>query len=436
MSLTKSLHPDEKYNAGKLGRTMTVTGGAIFAVFMALSIILVATKGQADGGHVSKWARFFHAYVIGWSYIASISIGMLWLVLLHHLVRGRWATVVRRIAEAMTGAFPLIWLAGLGFVVPLVMGYQDLYFWAHPDARNAELHPMLAHKIGWLSPGAFAVRYVIYGAVYIGISSYFARQSKAQDESGDPAISDVLRRVSGPAMILYSFATVMLSFDVLMSFAPQWYSTIYGVSFWGSGCVGAFSALALIVLWIQRNGKLVHSINEEHYHDIGKWMFAFTFFWAYTAFSQFMLQWYGNLPEETVWYKYRLFGEWQWVSIAILVGYWAFPFVFLMSRWTKRIVPSLVFFAVWQLVFRWLELYWNTMPSYTWAAAAGEHGSAVSGPLAGPLSLHHVGFAPVDIAVWVSLIGILLVGIGRGLRGNLIPIKDPTLGLSLAHEQL
>lgn len=436
MSLTKSLDPDEKYKAGKLGSSMTATGLVVFAVFMALSIIFVVAKGQADGGHASKWARFFHAYVIGWSYIASISIGMLWLVLLHHLCRGRWATVVRRIAEAMTGAFPLIWISGLGFVVPVVLGYRDLYYWAHPDAHNAVLNPGLAHKLGWLSPCAFAIRYVVYGIVYVAISSYFARKSRAQDESGNVQISDSLRRASGPAMILYSFTTVMLAFDVLMSFAPGWYSTIYGVSFWGSACVGGFSALALIVLWIQRNGRLVHSVNEEHYHDIGKWMFAFTFFWAYTAFSQFMLQWYGNLPEETIWYKYRLFGEWQWVSIAILFGYWAFPFVFLMSRWTKRIVPSLVFFSVWQLVFHWLDLYWNAMPSYDWTAISGEHGQAIAGPLAGPIAMHHVGFAAVDITVWLALIGILLAGIGRGLTGNLIPVKDPTLGLSLAHEQL
>ena len=175
---------------------------------------------------------------------------------------------------------------------------------------------------------------------------------------------------------------------------------------------------------------------EEHYHDIGKWMFSFTFFWAYTAFSQFMLQWYGNMPEETVWYKYRMFGDWQWVSIAILVGYWAFPFVFLMSRWTKRIVPSLVFFSVWQLVFHWLDLYWNAMPSYDWHTTHVGSLALNAGPLSGPIELHHVGFSGVDIMVWIAMIGVLMVGIGRNLKGNLIPVKDPTLGLSLAHEQL
>jgi hypothetical protein len=147
-----------------------------------------------------------------------------------------------------------------------------------------------------------------------------------------------------------------------------------------------------------------------------------------------MLQWYGNMPEETHWYKYRLFGEWQWVSIAMLVGFWAFPFVFLLSRWTKRIVPSLVFFAVWQLVFHWLDLYWNVMPSYDWLVMGQGAGTVNAGPLMGNIAYHHVGFSPVDITVWIGLCGVLVFGIGRNLKGNLIPTKDPTLGLSLSHE--
>jgi hypothetical protein len=120
----------------------------------------------------------------------------------------------------------------------------------------------------------------------------------------------------------------------------------------------------------------------------------------------------------------------------MLVGFFAFPFVFLMSRWTKRIVPSLVFFAVWQLVFHWLDLYWNVMPSYDWSPVAHAGAQIASGPLTGNTAYHHVGFSPIDITVWLGLIGVLLFGIGRNLRGNLIPVKDPTLGLSLAHENL
>src|SRR5687767_7438735 len=126
-ALTKSLHPDEKYKAGKLGSNMVKAGVGIFVLFGVISVVLGALHGD-------NFKRFMYSYVIGWSFIVSIAIGMLWLVLLHHLCRGRWATVVRRIAEAMTGAFPLIFIAGLGFVIPLVAGYSDLYFWAHPDA--------------------------------------------------------------------------------------------------------------------------------------------------------------------------------------------------------------------------------------------------------------------------------------------------------------
>jgi hypothetical protein len=430
MSLTKTLHPDEKYKAGKLGASLTKAGGGIFAVFLAISLLLVLAGGV-------DWKRFLHAYVIGWAYIFSILVGAMWLILLHHLVRGRWATAVRRIAEAMTGAFPIVFVAGLGFVIPLLAGYPDLYYWAHPDAADPVLNHHLHDKLGWLSPGFFAFRYVLYGVIFTAMASYFAKKSREQDESGDPKISDRLRIVSGPMMVLYAVTTCMAAFDILMSFAPKWYSTIYGVNFWGSACVGGFAALGLVVLGIQRTGRLTLSINAEHYHDIGKWMFAFTFFWAYTAFSQFMLQWYGNMPEETVWYKYRLFGEWQWVSIAMLVGFWAFPFVFLLSRWTKRIVPSLVFFAVWQLVFHWLDLYWNVMPQYDWLTLpTGEGKQLVAGPLMGNTALHHVGFSLVDVTVWFALIGLLLAGIGRQLKGNLIPIKDPTLPLSLSHENL
>jgi len=435
--ITKSMHPDEKYKAGKLGSSLVKAGVGIAVVFLAISVVLGATYG---GDHIAgdphPWKRFFYAYLTGWAFIFSICIGALWLVMLHHLVRGRWATVVRRIAEAISCAFPVVFVAGLVFIIPLLAGYKDLYYWANPGAHDAELNPTLQHKLGWLEPSFFAIRFIAYGVVFTAIAAHFAKKSRQQDESGDPEISQKLRVVSGPAMIAYSLLTCLAALDILMSLAPKWYSTIYGVNFWGSSCVGGFAALGLFVLGIQRTGRLTHSINANHYHDIGKWMFAFTFFWAYTAFSQFMLQWYGNMPEETVWYKYRLFGDWQWVSIAMLVGFWAFPFVFLMSRWTKRIVPSLVFFAVWQLVFHWLDMYWQAMPQYDWTTITHGATSISAGPLAGPISMHHVGFSPLDITCWFVLIGFFLVGTGRGLKGNLIPVKDPTLGLSLAHEQL
>src|SRR3954469_24664924 len=182
-TLQKSIHPDEKYKAGKLGKKMVGAGLAIAAVFFIVSIVLTLGS-SANSGHESKWSRFLHAYVIGWSYIFSLSVGMLWLIILHYLVRGRWVTAVRRICEAMATAMPVIFIAGLGFVIPLLAGYQDLYYWAHPDAHNPELNHHLLHKLGWLSPEFFAVRYVIYGVVFTALSAYFAKKSRLQDETG------------------------------------------------------------------------------------------------------------------------------------------------------------------------------------------------------------------------------------------------------------
>jgi hypothetical protein len=423
----KTLDPAEKVKAGKLGASLMKAGAGIAVIFLGLSVLL-----GAGGEHPYK--RFFYAYVIGWSFIFSVAVGALFLVLIHHLVRARWSTTSRRVAEIITGAFPVIFLAGLGFVIPLAAGYKDLYYWAHPDAHNASLNHVLQHKFGWLDPTFFAIRFVGYGVIYTVIARYFEKKSRQQDESGDAAISEKLRIASAPAMIIYAFTTVFIGFDVLMSLQPAWYSTIYSVTFWGSAMLAANAVLILVSLGIQRSGRLTRSITAEHYHDMGKWVFAWTFFWAYTSFSQFMLMWYGNLPEETVYYKYRMFSEWQWVSIALLVGHFVFPFVFLLSRWTKRIMPALVFFCVWQLVFHWVDLYWQAMPNFDWSEAAHDGIRLVTGPITGPLEGHHVGFSPVDITVWIGLIGFFLLGLGRSMTGNLIPVKDPTLSHSLAHE--
>jgi hypothetical protein len=159
-------------------------------------------------------------------------------------------------------------------------------------------------------------------------------------------------------------------------------------------------------------------------------MFVWTFFLIYTAFSQFMLQWYGNMPEETVFYNYRMFGQWQWVSWALLLGQWALPYVALVTRWTKRILPLLMALAAWQLVFHYVDLYWNVMPNQEWLV----EGKWVMGPLQGDPTLHKVHFHAVDVVMLFSMVALFLAGVGRAMKGNLLPIKDPKLPQSLAFE--
>jgi hypothetical protein len=423
----RTLHPDEKIKAGKLGTKMAMGGFAAGVLFLVVSLVLGYLKHD-------NFQRFMYGYLTGWLFVMSIGIGCLWFILIHHLTRARWSTAVRRIAECVTGAFPLLGIFGLAFIIPLVAGYGDLYVWANKGMRTGVAAHHIEGKLGWLEPTFFAARYLFYIAFYTGVSRYFATLSRRQDDTGDPNLSEKMRIASGPGMLAFSLVTILFGFDLIMSLAPKWYSTIFSVNFWAGAMIGCYAFLTLLTLGIQRSGRLVHSITTEHYHDLGKWVFAFVFFWAYTAFSQFMLIWYGNIPEETVFYKYRMFSEWEWVSWAILIGQWAFPFLFLLSRWTKRILPSLVAFCVWVLVFHWLDLYWNVMPNITWKVLDHEGVKYLAGPLSGDPASHHIGFSAVDVTTWLGLIGILVAGVGMSLKGNLIPTKDPQLPNSLAFE--
>ncbi len=429
MSATKSIHPDEKFKADKLGSRLFKVGLAAGSALLVISIILGSMKGD-------HWRRFFYAYAIGWSFVCSIAIGSLFFILSHHIARAKWGIVLRRLAEFITGTFPLLFVLGLGLIVPLLAGNKQIYFWTEPTLHDHD-HPLwhhMHHKFGWLDPAFFAGRYLLYFALYIGMARYFARKSAEMDSAVDAgaaqALADKMRVASGPAIVLFAFTTIFFTTDLFMTFAPTWYSTIYSVNYFAGAMLATYCTLALLARVLQQHGKLVHSVTVEHYHDIGKYMFGWTFFWIYTAFSQFMLQWYGNMPEETTFYNYRMFSEWKWVSLALLFGQWAFPYLCLVTRWTKRILPLLMFFAVWQLAFHWVDLYWNVMPNAQWTEVAGHQ----MGPLAGDPELHKVGFHFMDVTLWLAMVGLFLAGVGKAMKGNLMPIKDPKLGECLAFE--
>ena len=430
MSVIKSIHPDEKFKADKIGSRLFKIGAGLGVVALAISIALGAMKDDS-------WRRFFHAYLIGWSFVLSIAIGGLGFILIHHIARAKYGIVLRRLAEFMVATFPFLAVLGLGFLIPVLAGYKGLYFWTEPSLHDAK-HPLfhhMHHKATWLSAGFFAARYAFYFAVFIGISRWFVKTSRDMDAAPDAAtaaaMADRMRVVSGPALVAYALTTMFAVTDFFMTMQPTWYSTIYSVNYFAGGMLAFYCTVGLFARGLQQRGKLVHSVNTEHYHDVGKYMFGWTFFWIYTAFSQFMLQWYGNIPEETIFYSYRMFSDWKWVTIALLLGHWLLPYVALVTRWTKRILPLLMALAVWQLVFHWLDLYWNIMPNYTWTPnAAGWQ----MGPLYGEPELHRVGFHALDISLWVAMVALFFAGVGKAMKGNLMPIKDPKLGECLAFE--
>ena len=207
-----------------------------------------------------------------------------------------------------------------------------------------------------------------------------------------------------------------MAFDWLMSMDPHWYSTIFGVYCFTGTVVASFAFLIITSTLLRRGGCLLHTIRVDHYHDLGRLMFAFSVFWAYIAFSQFFLIWYGNMPEETIWYVHRIEGTWKTGTLVLAVGHFLVPFALLMSRWVKRKPALLTTIAVWMLLIHYWDIYWMVMPN-----------------------LHHLGvqFHWLDLACLMGVMGVFLTLFVRRLIGHaLVPVGDPRLAESLALEHL
>jgi hypothetical protein len=257
-------------------------------------------------------------------------------------------------------------------------------------------------------------RAVIYFACWSFIALLYYRVSRKQDATGAPGSSARLRKFAGPSIIVMAITQTFASIDWIMSLTPHWYSTMFGVYFFAGAFVG-FIALLSVLVPAMRNARLLDTvISAEHLHDVGKLLFAFTAFWAYIAFSQFFLVWYANLPEETIWYQARLEGSWKAVSVLLMIGHFAAPFLFLMSRAVKRRNATLALGGVWLLAMHFVDLYWQIMPT-----------------------LHAGGVRPsvLDAAAFLAVGGCFVAAVGWVMRRQaLVPLRDLRLGESLAFE--
>lgn len=271
----------------------------------------------------------------------------------------------------------------------------------------------------------FAARICLYFAIWVGLSRFFSGQSLAQDDDQDPNRTLTMQRRSGVSIILAALATTFAAFDLSMSLNAEWFSTMYGVYFF-AGCMFSFlSVLALSTMWLEKRGNLKNVVSIEHYHDIGKLLFAFTFFWSYVAFSQFMLYWYADIPEETHWFHYRMWGEWNGFSVLLVAGHFLIPMLGLMSRHVKRRRNVFAAWCVYCLVFHFVDLYWNVMPEMVNGVGQGD--PATTGP----------AFGLIDITAMVGVGGLFLFGFLRKLDGKpALAIGDPRLPESLAFQNV
>jgi hypothetical protein len=347
--------------------------------------------------------------------------------------------VVRRIAEALAWNLSWLWLGFLPIAGLWWTGKLDTLFpWAnleHLRQVAPDEAALVAKKAAYLNPGFFMIRAAVYLVVWALLARFFVGQSAAQDSDHSVARSQTMSKWAGPAAILFGLTTTFAAFDWIMSLNPAWFSTMFGVYFFAACAAGGFSAIAFTGLRLQQRGLLRDVITPEHYQDLGKLLFGFgVVFWAYIAFSQYMLIWYGNVPEETTWFLARQVGQWRIVSAALLFGHFVIPFLFLISRWTKRWRGTLLFGVSWMLVFHWVDLAYLIHPVIPHDIGSFASYDALQAAYAGEKSgLLQPGLLALSIGFLFLLLGGTL---SRLARTGLLCKGDPRLAESLRFENM
>jgi hypothetical protein len=302
--------------------------------------------------------RAYQSYLVSFLFWIFIPLGALFFVKVQYLTGSAWSVPVRRIAENIMITIPL----GFVLFLPVLFGLHHLYEWSHTEvvAKDA----LLQAKSAYLNPTGFTTRAFVFFAIWSLFAWRIYQQSTRQDRTRSVEQMHTISRWSAPGLVILFLTVTLASFDWSMSLDPHWYSTIFGLYCFSGGALAFVCVWTLVCILLRDRNVLARTINLEHYHDLGKWMLTLVIFWAYIAFSQYLLIWYANIPEETVWFLHRLEGSWSWASAAILFGHFIIPFFVLLSRSAKRNLGTLKFMAIWLLAFQWLDWYWQVMPQF------------------------------------------------------------------------
>jgi hypothetical protein len=326
-------------------------------------------------------------------------------------VNARWSVVIRRVSETVMYTLPFMAL----LFIPILFGIDALYHhWA--DYEHAKHDPILVGKLGWLNVGFFKLRAAIYFAIWSALAWGLYRSSMKQDADGHSAeLEHRFKAISAPGMFVFALTTTFAVWDWSMSMDPHWYSTIFGVCFFAGSFLAILAAMALLLIILRKKSVLDEDVSIEHYHDIGKLIFGFVIFWTYTNFSQFFLIWYGNIPEETLWFRHRWEHGWKPVSLLLIFGHFIFPFLFLLSRVPKRRIGSMLFIACWILFIHWVDMYWQVMPN---------------------MGKHFLEYAAFEILLHIGCfcaIGGFVVAFfwNKFCSAPIVPVKDPFLQKSI-----
>ena len=316
---------------------------------------------------LGAWLRpdeFFRAYLLAFMAWLGITLGSMAILMLRHLTKGAWGMVIRRILGAAMRCVPLM----IALFIPLLFGIHRLYIWARPLEGIADKH-LREHLQDitktYLTVNGFIVRAAIYFAIWWALSFFLTKWSAEQDHPPMRDNSARFKALSGPGLILYGFTITFAVIDWIMSIDPSWISTIFGLSFLIGQVLAALCFAVVVERILFRYKPMSELLKPEQVQDHGKFMLTFIMMWAYFAFSQWLIIWAGNLPEEITWYMRRLHGGWGYVGLFVVLFHFAVPFVFLISRPFKRDITRLVWLAVWLLLMRYVDLFWIIEPNFS-----------------------------------------------------------------------
>lgn len=350
-------------------------------------------------------AQFFQAYLTAFTFFTTLGLGGLFFVLIHHVTGAYWGVVLRRVAENLACTLPLMGL----FMLPLFFGMHDLFHWSHEEAV---LHDkILQWKAPYLNTGFFIIRNVIFFAIWTWLVHGLRKLSLAQDSGNVESLGKMRRKAAG-GTVLFAITVSLFAFDWLMSLDPHWYSTIFGVYVFSGGFLAALALLSILANMLRTHGA-GELITAEHTHDLGKFLFAFTAWWAYIGGAQYFLIWYGNVPEETIWFLHRWEHGWKEVSLFLVVFHFIIPFVILAFRAAKRVPVLIVSIAGLILFMHYVDHFWMVNPSF---------------------NEHHFQVSWMHLTSLLGIGGVFIWWIFLKVAGDpIIPLMDPKLQKSIDH---
>src|SRR5262245_27961235 len=366
---------------------------------------------------------FFHSYLVAFIFWTSVALGCLGFLLIQYLTGASWGLLIRRQLEA--GSHTL-WLMFILFLPLATVGLHSVYEWSHgPGAiANEAERRLVEHREGWLNPTFFLIRGVIYFLIWLGLTAYLRSWSKKQDESGDAGAVQRSQNLAGPGFVIYGLAVTFAAIDWVMSLDIEWFSTIFGlVMLVGMGIL----ALALVITigaYLSGREPMSGVYQPKHFHDLGKLLLTAVMVWAYFSFSQLLIIWSGNLPEEIPWYleRFQSGTQWRWLGVGLILLHFVLPFLLLLSRDLKHNRRRLMAVAWLLIAMRFVDLVWLIAPEFTrgHGAEAASHGLTLA---------NYINYAAAMIGVGGLWIGWFFYQLRQRA---LLPYNDPQLGEVLA----